>query len=79
MLEVVSVTWSQAKAMGTIGNGPAYMVLQLLPPKSSFLPGIQQGGDAPRFLLKSATVAPSGKQGKVQAETCKSSCGRAKS
>lgn len=52
---------------------------QLLPPKGSFPPGIQQGGDAPRFLLKSVTVAPSGKEGKLQAETRKSSCGGAKS
>lgn len=61
MLAVVSVTWSEAKAIRTVGNGPVHTLLQLLPPKSSFLPGIQEGGDAPRFLLKSATVAPSGK------------------
>lgn len=61
MLEVVSVTWSKAKPMRTTGNCAAFVLLQLLPLKNSFLPGIQQGGDAPHFLLKRATVAPSGK------------------
>lgn len=42
MLEVVSVTWSKAKPMRTTGNCAAFMLLQLLPLKSSFLPGIQQ-------------------------------------